>query len=111
MDKDRCTKKRSKNETNTKTYIKKRIKDSMNELIELNYKKPTKFYLDGLLGQQVSFHWAFKNRIGVITRVYRDWEGKDRIKVEHEEGRVNVSVDYHLKEFINEIRTGRMKIL
>lgn len=48
------------------------------ELLELNYKKPTKLKLfDIEIGSQVATMWAGKIEIGVITRAYKEYAGAE----------------------------------
>jgi hypothetical protein len=85
----------------------------MNEdILSLNYKKPKRLDLVNFIGKTVAFVWASKVRTGIITKVWRNWDGKETIKIEHDDpGKCIVTSEYCKKEFENLITSGRLKIL
>lgn len=84
----------------------------MNEdnLIELNYRKPMPLMVD--VGTRVATLWADEVKIGVVIRNYRDWTGKERVKVQYDEPEsFIITVDYYLNEWMYNIKTGKIKII
>lgn len=80
------------------------------ELIQLNYKQPKRLELFWLLGYKIVFMYGTKTRTGVVTKVYRDWQGKERIKIAHD-GKILVTTEYYKSEFEREILNNTLKIV
>lgn len=82
------------------------------ELLAFNYKKPKRLDFIDFIGSQVSFIWGKKARTGTITKVYRDWEDKERIRIDHDDsGKLPVTTEYGKKEFKRAIESGGMKVI
>jgi hypothetical protein len=83
----------------------------MNELIELNYKKPKRLDLMCFIGCPVTIIRHKIRQSGIVTKVWWSKHSKEEIiKIEYDFWQPRIMTEYTKKEFEREIMNGKLKI-